>query len=117
MLASWYRRGEPARLGHHRGRTLSESCTYEANGLPAWKLSGREEVLGRFKALLAAFPDQKASIKFLVAEEDRAAYELHITETHTDALETPFGTFAATGMAIDEVVGYFVELDQHGSGQ
>jgi steroid delta-isomerase-like uncharacterized protein len=93
---------------------LSETCSYEANGSPAWKISGREQVLGRFKALLTAFPDQKADVTFLVAEESKAAFELHIAETHIGPLETPFGTFPATGMEIDEVVGYFVELDSDG---
>jgi predicted ester cyclase len=93
---------------------LSYSCTYEANGSPAWNLSGRDHVLGRFKALLAAFPDQKAEVRFLVAESKKAAFELHITETHTGPLDTPFGSFPATGMGIDEVVGYFVELDADG---
>lgn len=93
---------------------LSDSCTYEANGSPAWKLSGRDQVLGRFKALLAAFPDQKADVRFLVAEARKAAFELHITETHIGPLDTPFGSFPPTGMGVDEVVGYFVELDADG---
>ncbi len=93
---------------------LSDRCSYEANGSPAWNLSGRDQVLKRFQALLTAFPDQKADVKFLVAEDNKAAFELHIRETHTGSLETPFGTFAATGMQIDEIVGYFVELDAEG---
>jgi steroid delta-isomerase-like uncharacterized protein len=93
---------------------LSDTCSYEANGSPAWRISGREQVLGRFKALLTAFPDQKADVTFLVAEGSKAAFELHINETHTRPLETPFGTFPATGLEIDEVVGYFVELDPEG---
>ena len=94
--------------------SLSDACTYEANGSQAWKLSGREQVLGRFKALLTAFPDQKADVTFLVAEGNRAAFELHIVETHTGPLETRFGTFPATSTEIDEIVGYFVELDSEG---
>jgi steroid delta-isomerase-like uncharacterized protein len=94
--------------------SLSDVCSYEANGSQAWKLSGREQVLGRFKALLTAFPDQKADVTFLVAEGNNAAFELHIVETHTGPLETPFGTFPATSMEIDEIVGYFVELDSEG---
>jgi steroid delta-isomerase-like uncharacterized protein len=93
---------------------ISVDCSYQANGSPAWNLSGRDQVLGRFKALITAFPDQRADVTFLVAEDSKAAFELHIAETHTGSLETPFGTFAATGMQIDEVVGYFVELDPEG---
>jgi steroid delta-isomerase-like uncharacterized protein len=93
---------------------LSDTCSYEANGSPAWRISGREQVLGRFKALLTAFPDQKADVTFLVAESSKAAFELHIIESHTGPLETPFGTFPPTGMEINEVVGYFVELDSEG---
>jgi steroid delta-isomerase-like uncharacterized protein len=93
---------------------LADSCTYEANGSLVWKLSGRDQVLGRFKALLTAFPDQQADVRFLVAEARKAAFELHITETHTGPLDTPFGSFPPTGMDIDEVVGYFVELDADG---
>ena len=90
---------------------LSEDCSYKANGSPAWNLSGRDQVLRRFKALITAFPDQRADVTFLVAENGKAAFELHIAETHTGTLETPFGTFKATGMQIDETVGYFVELN------
>jgi steroid delta-isomerase-like uncharacterized protein len=93
---------------------LSDGCTYEANGSPAWMLSGRDQVLGRFKALITAFPDQTADVTFLVAENSKAAFELHIAEKHTGILETPFGTFPATGLEIDEIVGYFVELDSEG---
>ncbi len=93
---------------------LSDGCSYEANGSPTWKLSGRDQVLKRFKALITAFPDQKADATFVVAEEGKAAFELHIAETHTGPLETPFGTFPATGTHIDETVGYFVELDSEG---
>jgi hypothetical protein len=93
---------------------LSDRCSYGANGSPAWNLSGRDQVLRRFQALLTAFPNQKADVTFLVAEDNKAAFELHIAETHTEPLETPFGTFAATGMQIDEIVGYFVELDSEG---
>jgi steroid delta-isomerase-like uncharacterized protein len=93
---------------------LSDTCSYVANGSPAWRISGREQVLGRFKALLTAFPDQKADVTFLVAESGKAAFELHIIETHTGPLETPFGTFPASGTEINEVVGYFVEFDAEG---
>jgi len=93
---------------------LSDTYCYEANGSPAWRISGREQVLGRFKALLTAFPDQRADVTFLVAENSKVAFELHIAETHTRPLVTPFGTFPATGMKINEVVGYFVELDSEG---
>jgi steroid delta-isomerase-like uncharacterized protein len=94
--------------------SLSDACTYGANGSQAWKISGREQVLGRFKALLTAFPDQKADVTFLVADDNKAAFELHIVETQTGPLETPFGTFPATSTEIDEIVGYFVELDDEG---
>jgi hypothetical protein len=58
---------------------LSDGCSY---GAPWPGLSGGDQVLGRFKALITAFYDQKADVTFLVAANNKAAFELHIAETY-----------------------------------
>jgi hypothetical protein len=45
-----------------------------------------------------------------------AAAGIHIVENHIGPLATPLGTFPPTGLAIDEVVAYFVLIDPEGKG-
>ena len=93
---------------------LTEDCRYEANGSPLWPLVGREEVVGRFQALLTAFPNQVAEISSLVSDGDQAAAEIHIVETHTGHFSTPFGVIPPTGHEIDEIVAYVIAVDDAG---
>ena len=95
---------------------LSEACSYAANGAPHWNATGRAQVLQRFQSLLTAFPDQRADVINVVGDDAKAAAEIHIVETHTGPLATPLGTFPPTGLAIDEVVAYFVQVDAEGRG-
>ncbi len=94
-------------------RMLADECTYRANGAAQWNATGRDAVLQRFRSLLTAFPDQRATMTCVVDGGRIAAAEIHLVETHAGPLTTPLGVFAPTGLAVDEVVAYFVELDSH----
>ncbi len=92
---------------------VAEECTYRANGAAQWNATGRDAVLARFRSLLTAFPDQQATMTCVVDGGRIAAAEIHLVETHAGQLTTPLGVFAPTGLLVDEVVAYFVELDEH----
>jgi steroid delta-isomerase-like uncharacterized protein len=95
---------------------LADDCSYAANGAPHWNATGSTQVLSRFQSLLTAFPDQRADVINVVGDDTSAAAEIHIVENHTGPLATPLGTFPPTGLAIDEVVAYFVQIDAQGKG-
>jgi hypothetical protein len=90
---------------------VADECTYRANGAAQWNAKGRDAVLARFRSLLTAFPDQHATVTCVVDSGRIAAAEIHLVETHAGPLTTPLGVFAPTGLVVDEVVAYFVELD------
>lgn len=93
---------------------LADDCRYQANGSAFWTLSNPDEIVQRFKAIADACPDQKGQVTFVVAEGRKAAFEVHVKETHTQPMETPMGTVPPTGLQIDEVVAIFVELNTDG---
>ena len=90
---------------------LADKCTYHANGAAHWNATGRDAVLARFGSLLTAFPDQRATVACVVDGGRTAAAEIHLVETNAGPLATPLGVFAPTGLVVDEVVAYFVGLD------
>jgi predicted ester cyclase len=68
---------------------------------PVAQVSGRDDIIGFFRAFQAAFPDVRLELQQLLADGAAAAAEGTLTGTHNGVLPTPSGDVAPTGRAVE----------------
>jgi steroid delta-isomerase-like uncharacterized protein len=65
------------------------------------KVQGADQTITLFQGWAEAIPDSKATVDNAVASGDTVLLELTWRGTHTGPLQTPKGSFAATGKKIE----------------
>jgi ketosteroid isomerase-like protein len=68
--------------------------------MPGMSFKGAAALQQMLGAYLAAFPDLRHHVRHSVESGDTIALELEVTGTHTGAMQTPQGTFPATGKKV-----------------
>lgn len=97
-----------ATMDAHRWDQIAELCSSDCDvslaGAP--RLRGPAELAALCQGWYAAFPDLHHELVSYVEEGDRAAWEVHVTATHTAPMQTPNGPIPATGRRVSfDLVG------------
>jgi steroid delta-isomerase-like uncharacterized protein len=74
------------------------------------KVQGADQTITLFKEWAEAIPDSKATFDNAIASGNTVAFELTWRGTHSGPLQTPKGSFAATGKKIEIRACAIIEL-------
>jgi steroid delta-isomerase-like uncharacterized protein len=89
--------------------SMTQDFTYDEVGTRR-KVQGPDQTITLWQGWAEAFPDSKCTFDSALASGDTAVLELTWRGTHSGPLQTPKGSFAATGKKIEMRACAVVEL-------